>query len=235
MTLQVHVGITKIQNGEVSYNFNAEYLKSKKWKREEFTFIISAKIKDDISEYIKSKDSIENYSTTIMNNVPSGTLNSNTVTTALHEIIKGNAKIIKTNQDGTRLEGAKFKIVAKEDIYLKREIIHHKGDIIEEKTTNANGVIEFNDLYAGKYEIFETQAPEGYENLKYSIEFDVTKDKPIHEFTVKNVLKLVLPNAGGIGITLYLAVGISLIFISIILRKLVIKNLVLKVNTIKEK
>lgn len=152
-----------------------------------------------------------------MNNVPSGTLNSNTVTTTLHEIIKGSAKIIKTGQDGKRLEGAKFKIVAKEDIYLKGNIIYYKGDILEEKTTNTNGIIEFSNLYAGKYEIFETKAPEGYENLKYSIEFDVTKDKTIHEFTVKNVLKLVLPNAGGIGIALYLVFGSSLIFISIIL------------------
>ena len=82
-----------------------------------------------------------------MNNTSSGTQNSNTVTTALKEIIKGTAKIIKTGDGNKRLEGAKFKIVAKEDIYSKNSLVHHKGDIIAEKTTNSNGIIEFNNLY----------------------------------------------------------------------------------------
>ena len=215
-TVTNSAGTTKIQNGEVIYDFNKEYLKSKTWKGEEFTFKISAKIKEDISEYLKSKNNIENFSTTIMNNTSSGTQNSNTVTTALKEIIKGTAKIIKTGDGNKRLEGAKFKIVAKEDIYSKNSLVHHKGDIIAENTTNSNGIIEFNNLYAGKYEIFETEAPKGYENLKYSIEFDITKDKANQEFTVKNVLKPVLPKAGGIGNIAYIFVGTSLILISIV-------------------
>lgn len=78
-------------------------------------------------------------------------------------------KIKKTDtEDGEVIEGAKFQLIADSDVRVLNqdgimEIKYHKGDVIEEKSTDKKGEITFKlpDTEA-KYKVFENGIPYGY-------------------------------------------------------------------------
>ncbi len=98
----------------------------------------------------------------------------------------GSIKVTKLGDNNEPLSGATFAIYAREDIISNEEIIYKKGEEIGRKTTGEDGIVEFNNLPIGSYEIKELQAPEGYTLLEETAKFDVTESKYIFEFTVKN-------------------------------------------------
>lgn len=72
--------------------------------------------------------------------------------------------VTKTNTNGDKVQGAKFQIIANEDIYnVARTVKHHsKGDVVATITTNSVGVAKKSDLPLGKYKIKEIEVPTGY-------------------------------------------------------------------------
>ena len=91
---------------------------------------------------------------------------------------KGKIQIVKTGEvfasvtekDGrytpvygeSGLAGAEFEIRAAEDVFTPDGTLRYaKGDVVDTLTTAADGTAESRELYLGKYEIRETQAPYG--------------------------------------------------------------------------
>ena len=92
-----------------------------------------------------------------------------------------NIKILKTDEKGNRLKGAKFKIVNPINQYT--EII----------TSGENGIAELKNVSKAKYEVQETEAPDGYEKdpKTYEIlktDFDTASNSTI-TLTIKNKKK----------------------------------------------
>lgn len=76
-------------------------------------------------------------------------------------------KVTKKDKNGKTLAGAEFIMT---DSY---------GNIVKRGKTDANGVIEFNDLPEGIYELKESNPPEGYKNDEIRFEVTVTKSGQI--------------------------------------------------------
>ncbi|MCI9039931.1 MAG: hypothetical protein HFJ29_08825 [Clostridia bacterium] len=72
--------------------------------------------------------------------------------------------VTKTNTNGDKVQGAKFQIIANEDIYnVAKTVKHHtKGDIVATITTNSIGVASKSNLPLGKYKVKEIEVPQGY-------------------------------------------------------------------------
>lgn len=71
--------------------------------------------------------------------------------TMTNEKLKGNFKLTKTDEKGTKLEGATFEILSEDG-----------SKVLATKTTDRNGEILITDLSAGTYKYRETKAPSGY-------------------------------------------------------------------------
>ena len=92
-----------------------------------------------------------------------------------------NIKILKTDEKGNRLKGAQFKIVNPVNQYT--EIL----------TSGEDGIAELKNVSKAKYEVQETEAPDGYEKdpKTYEIlktDFDTASDSTI-TLTIKNKKK----------------------------------------------
>ena len=86
----------------------------------------------------------------------------------------GEITVTKTNTNGDKVQGAKFQIIANEDIYnVARTVKHYsKGDIVATISTNSSGIAVQSNLPLGKYKIKEIEVPHGY--LLNTEEKDVT-------------------------------------------------------------
>jgi len=77
------------------------------------------------------------------------------------------------------LADAVFEVTAAEDIYTGSTLRHSEGDLIETLTTDANGEAMTGELFPGKYNVQEVEAPEKYEldETIYVVEaYDTTAD-----------------------------------------------------------
>lgn len=85
-------------------------------------------------------------------------------------------------------------------------------------TTDKTGLVYFKDLPYGKYILIETKSPNGYELLKEPITFDISEnDKAVITIEIKNKKSIVLPTAGGSGITRGNYIGVMLIGLATVL------------------
>ncbi len=75
--------------------------------------------------------------------------------------LTGNIRIYKVDQYDNRLKGAEF------------ELTDAAGNVIATKTSNDEGIVEFNDLEIGKYYVRETKGLEGYIMVTSSQEMEV--------------------------------------------------------------
>ena len=85
-----------------------------------------------------------------------------------------------------------FGLYAKEDIIHNDTVIYKKDDLISKKISNENGIVNFNNLYLGKYYIKELNTPDQYilDNRGYEIDLiNNNKKEVIEEITFKNYLK----------------------------------------------
>ncbi|WYQ42641.1 SpaA isopeptide-forming pilin-related protein [Bacillus sp. FSL W7-1321] len=81
---------------------------------------------------------------------------------AINQLILGSVIIIKVDSEtDATLQGAEF------------EIRDDKDQVVEKIITNDLGLADVKDLTPGDYQLIETKAPEGYQQLDHAIEFTV--------------------------------------------------------------
>ncbi|MGO5009852.1 SpaA isopeptide-forming pilin-related protein, partial [Bacillus wiedmannii] len=91
----------------------------------------------------------------------------------------GSLQVIKKDaESGKVLEGAEFK--------LKNETGQVVGGA---KTTNKDGVVQFENLVPGKYTLEETKAPEGYKALEVTVEVNVVANTVIKQEVLNEKMK----------------------------------------------
>lgn len=109
--------------------------------------------------------------------------------------VKGRVKITKvdsetgsTPQGDAKLEGAVYKIYAREDIYSpnKSTLIYQNGQEVGTCTTGADGVSNTVDLPLGKYMYKEVTASEGYLLNDEEVDFSIEYEDQYVEFTEKS-------------------------------------------------
>ena len=121
-----------------------------------------------------------------------------------NDIAKGKATITKTD-DGTgrKLAGAKFDVVAREDIeYPNGDVKVANGTVVETVTTNENGQATTSELLIGadgngKYAFVEVAAPEGYLLDSTDVSFTLIYDEDNPLVSV-NATKTDNPIRGGV-------------------------------------
>lgn len=118
----------------------------------------------------------------------------------------GSLTVIK--QDGNTeetLEGAVFDLI-------------QEGNVIATGTTDENGVIHFDELDYGEYQLVETKAPNGYNKLTKPIEVVVSEEFNEQIIKVDNYKSgWTLPKTGGIGTLLFTLVGLTIMGAALVL------------------
>ena len=94
--------------------------------------------------------------------------------TVSNTLIRGKVKIIKQDDEGNPLQGVVF------DIYDTNDIL------VEELTTNSEGMAISSDLIYGNYYLKEISAPEGYVLNEEAITFGIDEDSEIVECEIVN-------------------------------------------------
>lgn len=132
-----------------------------------------------------------------------------------------------TGNKDAKLEGAKFVLKNNEGKYYKYDAATKAVTWVADKsaatevTTDANGAARFDGLQAGTYSLEETAAPAGYNQLTKDITIVLNKDGSAtidslastpgtgHSLTtgVANSTGTVLPETGGTGIMIFVALG----------------------------
>ena len=132
-----------------------------------------------------------------------------------------------TGNENTKLEGAKFVLKNNEGKYYKCDTATKAVSWVDDKSaatevsTDANGAARFDGLQAGTYSLEETVAPAGYNQLTKDITIVLDKNGSAtidgaasapgadHSLTtgVANSTGTVLPETGGTGIVIFVALG----------------------------
>ncbi|GAB6442126.1 LPXTG cell wall anchor domain-containing protein [Bacillus luti] len=144
----------------------------------------------------------------------------------------GTIKIEKVDgkNKNLKLEGARF------------ELRDKKGNVVTvnkkkmDDITDANGIITWNEIPYGEYQIVETVAPkykdedgavEQYQKLRDPIEIKIDKDKNVIDLQVENNKSgWIIPATGGMGTILFTVVGLLLMVTAVFIffRKKPVKN-----------
>ncbi|EGC82245.1 SpaA isopeptide-forming pilin-related protein [Anaerococcus prevotii] len=99
-------------------------------------------------------------------------------------------RVYKKDSDGKALEGARFKITKENDSTFQAI----------EKSSNENGVVEFEGLTKGTYIIEESQAPAGYKELnkKWVLVVDKNENKKVYNYreNIDQTLNSILEREG---------------------------------------
>ena len=97
----------------------------------------------------------------------------------------GTVTLTKEDEKTTeKIQGAKYGLYAKEDIYNKKgEVEYQRDQLISEKTTNENGQVTFERLTWGEYYIKEIESVYGYELSEEKLLFTV------NDQNVENVIQ----------------------------------------------
>lgn len=132
-----------------------------------------------------------------------------------------------TGHEDTKLEGAKFVLKSNENKYYKYDAVNKAVTWVDTKTdatevkTDAKGAARFDGLQAGTYKLEETAAPAGYNQLTKDITIVLNKDgsatiddkasNPGDALSlttdVANSTGTVLPETGGTGTAIFVALG----------------------------
>ncbi|MBJ7984338.1 SpaH/EbpB family LPXTG-anchored major pilin [Bacillus cereus] len=144
----------------------------------------------------------------------------------------GNIKIEKVDgkDNNLKLKGARFELRDS-----KGKVVTVKEKKMDDKT-NADGIITWNEIPYGEYQIVETEAPkyidedgavEQYQKLRDPIDIKIDKDHKVIELQVENNKSgWIIPATGGIGTIFFTVVGLLLMVTAalIFFRKKPVKN-----------
>ncbi|WP_283750014.1 SpaH/EbpB family LPXTG-anchored major pilin [Bacillus cereus] len=144
----------------------------------------------------------------------------------------GNIKIEKVDgkDNNLKLKGARFELRDS-----KGKVVTVKEKKMDDKT-DADGIITWNEIPYGEYQIVETEAPkyidedgavEQYQKLRDPIDIKIDKDHKVIELKVENNKSgWVIPATGGIGTIFFTVVGLLLMVTAafIFFRKKPVKN-----------
>ncbi|EJR03818.1 SpaA isopeptide-forming pilin-related protein [Bacillus cereus] len=144
----------------------------------------------------------------------------------------GNIKIEKVDgkDNNLKLKGARFELRDS-----KGKVVTVKEKKMDDKT-NADGIITWNEIPYGEYQIVETEAPkyidedgavEQYQKLRDPIDIKIDKDHKVIELQVENNKSgWIIPAKGGIGTIFFTVVGLLLMVTAalIFFRKKPVKN-----------
>ena len=144
----------------------------------------------------------------------------------------GNIKIEKVDgkDNNLKLKGARFELRDS-----KGKVVTVQEKKMDDKT-DAYGIITWNEIPYGEYQIVETEAPkyidedgsiEQYQKLRDPIEIKIDKDNKVIELKVENNKSgWIIPATGGIGTIFFTVVGLLLMVTAalIFFRKKPVKN-----------
>ncbi|MGF2711054.1 SpaH/EbpB family LPXTG-anchored major pilin [Bacillus cereus] len=144
----------------------------------------------------------------------------------------GNIKIEKVDgkDNNLKLKGARFELRDS-----KGKVVTVKEKKMDDKT-DADGIITWNEIPYGEYQIVETEAPkyidedgavEQYQKLRDPIDIKIDKDHKVIELKVENNKSgWIIPATGGIGTIFFTVVGLLLMVTAafIFFRKKPVKN-----------
>ena len=167
--------------------------------------------------YTTSAKEFEGYTLVTTPSNATGTYTSSDITVIYeYAFIKGTITVTNVdNTDNTKaLAGSIFKL----------ELLDDNGNIDSsftaiEKTAGDDGVVTFEEILPGKYIITQTKAMDGYNLNKNSIEIETTIDNIDADITVKNIVKVALPETGSTNYAAFISIlGASIMFGIIIIR-----------------
>jgi len=203
---------------------------------EEFVISFKAKIKADAELDLEVEDGVPNTGVIDFDN-DRGDDDEIETPPVIVTPLEGGLKIIKVDKDdGTRLEGAEFKLVYAEDdgelgvkagdvVDTKDTIITVNGEehdgLLENLVTDVDGELVIEGLTPGNYELVETKAPtyededgetHSYRLLTKPVKIEITADQTENlEVTVENSKSgWDLPSTGGIGTLIFSVLGLAI-------------------------
>ena len=195
-----------------------------------------------VTEDAISSTTTENKATLTYSNNPKDLTKKTTTPPQIERVYSSKVEVTKVDgaNKETKLAGATFVLKGSEGYYkevmegdklVKVEWVANEDDATH-KTTDETGVISFEGIENGDYQLIETHAPDGYNKLPNPVDVkisgsyekdEVTEenvlDKPIPVVTyttVENFTGTSLPSTGGVGTTMFIIIG-SLLMIGSLL------------------
>ena len=115
---------------------------------------------------VVQEDSTEESGITVIEVVRENVAQKGTITVEktgeVFSTVSGDKRLYQPIFSASGLEGAVYEITAAEDIYtLDGTLRASKGEVVDTITTGADGTAKSKELYLGRYEVRETQAPYG--------------------------------------------------------------------------
>lgn len=134
--------------------------------------------------------------------------------------------LVKNDKDDNQLEGAEFKLLDKDKNEIKLVFdsennvyrVATSDDSEEDITTITAGKVTVEGLDAGTYYLEEIKAPVGYNKLTSPVQFTITGVSDNNTYSrvsnkVTNYTGSQLPETGGMGTTLFLTLGSTMIIV----------------------
>lgn len=229
-----------VKNGETTLTKDTDYTVAAN-TADGYTFEVV--LKADYVKNLAATDTIViTYSATLNENAEISTnTNDNTAwltysnqtsTESKVSVVTYQFDLVKTDTNKKLLNGAKFRLLDKDGNEIKVVADESNYRVAKEGETGAEieaGKVTISGLAAGTYSLVETEAPAGYNMLAAPVPVDLTKGNLVATMSgdgqtyvsggvrVENSTGSELPSTGGIGTTIFYAIGGLLMAAAVVL------------------